>query len=282
MTKQIIKYPDNVEDFEWKEIINGLTEQLTDKELPENVIVAAEMLVSGFPTYEIAKHLGVKTSKVKSWLFKYPEMTRAVAMARKDLSRYRLQKLEPMFFHALEKIKEVLTAESYIQEDSEGNIILSTPNAKLLGVQGQMARYVISLFMGKQSDININIKDERPLLRTNEGGLDYLAKKLLEMRDKQEEEPIEAEVRVIDPKKEKGPILNEEGDPNFGELGILDHNDTGTLCHICGKRFKRLDIHIRVKENLSNEMYETIFMLAPGSLKEINERDNDKQKQSES
>lgn len=272
MTKQIIKYPDNVEDFEWKEIINSLTDQLTEKELPEDIIVAAEMLVSGFPTYEIAKHLGVKTAKVKSWLFKYPEMTRAIAMARKDLSHYRLQKLEPMFFHALEKIKEVLTAESYIEEDEEGNVILGTPNAKLLGVQAQMARYVISLFMGNKSDININIKDERPLLKTNEGGFDYLAQKLIELRDGQEEEPIEAEVRVIDPKEERGPILDEKGNPMFGELGKLDQNEKGTLCHVCGKRFKRLDIHIRVKEGLSNEMYETIFMLAPGSLREINEK----------
>jgi len=232
-----------------------------------------ELLVSGWPTYKIARQLNVKTRTVKSWLTRYPEMSRAVALAKQDSQKWRLEQLEQQFISAIAKSAEVLAAESVVVLDNDGNPMLDDfgnvltiePNAKLLGVQAQHARFIISLFMDKKIDVNLTIRDETPLVQAKADALDYLAKQLAELH--LQGEPRETVVIVKDFKKEDGPLLSEDDEPRYGVLGVLDHGPDGFLCHICGERFVQLEIHIRTKHGISNDMYETTFMLAPGALR---------------
>jgi hypothetical protein len=261
MDKDIVKYPD-IDSATWQDAINQLTETLIDSDVPERVVKIAEMLVAGFPMYKIAKKIGVKTSTVKSYIKKYPAMASAVARARSDLSLWRMAQMEQQFVQALETSEEVFTADD-------------STNAKLLGIKAQHARYVLSLFFGNKLDINIKISDETPLLKASKSALDYVVDAAKEYEN---EDTIEATVRIIEDGSTNGPLLDEEGNPNHGVLGELDVSEEGIMCHVCGVRFERLDIHIRVKEKLSSEMYETIFMLSPGTIadtiKGINEYDN--------
>lgn len=267
MTKDIIKYPD-IDDITWQSVIDSLTTNLTkNPDIDEKIVMAAEMILSGFPLYKIAKQLNVSTDTVKGWLLNYPEITYAIGQARRDLTKWRLEQLEQQFLLAVNKSYEILTTDSYIYEDDDGVLVTATPNTKLLAVQAQHARYILNLFADRSNfNINIQVTETAPTLKAKQDALDYITGQL----KKQEEEPIEATVRVISNDTRQGPLLDEDGNSLFGKLGELDHDkNEGTLCHVCGNRFNRLDIHIRVKENMSNEMYETIYMLPPGSLTEI-------------
>ncbi len=267
--------PDLPEDDDWQEIVNRLVDTLgSDKDIPDKVVLAAEMMVAGLPTYKIAKKLGLSTNTVKGWLTRYPLMSLAVANARKDVQRWRLSLLEQQFVSAVMKSGEVLEArpepvtDSYgeIVIDDDGNPVMLDPNAKLLGVQAQHARFLISMFMGNKIDVNVNIRDESPVIKAKADALDYIAQRIGDLVENRE--PRETIVIVQDPKKESGPLLTEDDKPNFGQLGVLDISEEGILCHICGKRFAQLDIHIRTKHSLSNDMYETVFMIPPGGLKD--------------
>lgn len=67
--------PDLPEDDDWQEIVNRLVDTLgSDKDIPDKVVLAAEMMVAGLPTYKIAKKLGLSTNTVKGWLTRYPLM----------------------------------------------------------------------------------------------------------------------------------------------------------------------------------------------------------------
>jgi hypothetical protein len=250
MTNEIVKYPE-IDAVTWQETINTLTETLVESDMPNKIVEMAEMLVAGYPTYKIADKLGVKRQTVKNYMTKYPDMTRAVALARKDLSLWRMSQMEQQFLEALKTSADVFSANEDV-------------NAKLLGIKAQHARYVLSLFFGNKLDINIKISEETPLFKARQSALDYV----VDTAKDYEDDAIETTIRIIE-EEPKGPLLDEEGNPNHGELGVLEKNKEGILCHVCGKRFERLDIHIRIKEKLSSEMYETIFMLAPGTISEV-------------
>lgn len=277
MTEQtdIVKFGSIQEDDieSWLTIVDDLYDSLkAHDDMPDKVVQAAEMLVVGIPTYKIARELDVSTKTIRRWLSDYPQLAIAINSAKKNITRWRLSMLEGQFLLALKKSEEVLTT-SARQESSEEDEVGETVNAKLLALQAQHARYIFSLFLGNKMDLNINIRDETPTMKAAKNALDYLAAKMIEAQT--DDEPIEGVVRVIDVENPEGPLLNEDGNPHFGVLGKLDINKDGVLCHVCGKRFERLDIHIRVKERLSNEDYETIFMLSPGAIRESIERDNE-------
>lgn len=269
--------PDISDDIHWQNIINELVDNLEiDKnEIPDKVIEAAELMVSGVPTYKIARQLNVKTNVVKNWLSKYPTMAKAVALAKQNLQKWRMQQLESQFILAVKKSSDVLSAESEILLDENGNIVFDKngnpamlePNAKLLGVQAQHARFLISLFLGNKLDINVTVKDETPVMKAKADALDYIVDKLKDLHDTQE--PRETVVIIQEPNKNTGPLLTEDDKPRFGEIGKLYTNEEGeTQCHICGRYFKQLEIHVRTKHSLSNDMYETVFVLPPGALKD--------------
>ena len=277
--------PDVKDDFTWQEIINELVEQL-DKDFFDNddkskIVEAAALMVAGLPTYEIAKQINVKTNVVKSWLTKYPVMTKAIATAQQNVQKWRMQQLEGQFVMAVKKSSEVLSAETKPLTDDNGNVIydgdgypiMVEPNAKLLGVQAQHARFLISLFLGNKLDINVTIRDETPVMKAKADALDYLADKLKDLDDSNA--PRETIVVVQEASKETGPILDEDDKPRFGVLGKLYTNEEGkTQCHICGQYFKQLEIHVRTKHGMSNDIYENIFMLTPGALKDAAKTDD--------
>lgn len=269
MTNDIMKYPDN-DTATWQTVIDNLTLTLTEGDTPDKIISMAEMLVSGWPMYKIAKELGVSTKTARSWLVKYPEVTQAVAVARKQVSIWRMQQMEKQFVTAVKKSAEVLeVAATYDpQEDVPERVV----NSKLLGIQAQHARWVLDLFLGnKFKDININIIEQNPTLKATKDALNYITEQLGSQGD---DDIIEGTVRVVDEANAQGPLLDENGDPYYGALGILDSNDDGMLCHICGQRFKRLDIHLRVKEGVSADMYEVMFMLDAGTIRDAMREDD--------
>jgi len=275
----LVVYQENLpaEDINtWVSIVDELYETLGRADaMPDKVVGAAEMMVAGFPLYKIAKELDVPTKTVRSWLVTYPELAKAVAIARQDMGKWRMHMLESQFLQALQKSEEVLTLSAKNVASSEEDLVKETVNAKLLGIQMQQARFIISLFVGNKFDLNVTIREDLPTLKATQNALEYIASQI---RTQDEEEPIDAVVRVIDVESPGGTLLDENGNPFHGVLGKLDITDEGTLCHICGKRFQRLDIHVRVKERLSNEDYETIFMLPPGAMKdEVVEREDGQQ-----
>lgn len=264
-----MKYPDN-DTATWQTVIDNLTLTLTEGDTPDKIISMAEMLVSGWPMYKIAKELGVSTKTARSWLVKYPEVTQAVAVARKQVSIWRMQQMEKQFVTAVKKSAEVLEVDATYdpQEDVPERVV----NAKLLGIQAQHARWVLDLFLGnKFKDININIIEQNPTLKATKDALNYITEQLGSQGD---DDIIEGTVRVVDEANAQGPLLDENGDPYYGALGILDSTDDGMLCHICGQRFKRLDIHLRVKEGVSADMYEVMFMLDAGTIRDAMREDD--------
>ncbi len=278
MTDLIV--PDIPEGDDWHEIVNRMVETIEEgQEVPDKVIQAAEMMIAGVPAYKIARELEVKTKTVRGWLTKYPLVSYAVSNARKDIQKWRLSLIEQQFVSAVNKSAEVINAKPYAVTDINGNIVydeddnpvIVDPNAKLLGVQAQHARYLISLFLGNKIDLNVTVRDETPVMKAKADAMDYLAKKMADLITSGE--PRETIIVVQDPKKESGPLLTEDDKPNFGSLGVLDINPDGALCHVCGKRFAQLEIHVRTKHSLSNDMYETVFMLPPGALKDAAKSD---------
>lgn len=248
-------------DNEWREIVNQIIETLDTNDLPDDVIQATEYMIAGWPTYKIAKKLNTSKHTIRYWLSKYPAMAAAVQQGRELMSRWRLARLEQQFLLAVNRSEEIL----------ELKLNDKSVNPKILGLIAQHARFVIGLFAGKKIDINVKVEEERPQLKAKEDALQYLAEQLQKQRDS--DEPIEATYRVVDPKVNEGPLLDENGEPNFGELGELDVNDDGVMCHICGKRFSYLSIHIRKKHHISNEIYEVTFMLERGAVDESAQSD---------
>lgn len=257
MTNDIMIPDIDTTDIKWADIVDRMTDViLTDNtDTPENVIRAAELTLAGFPKHEIAKKLSVSVRTVRNWFKKYPMVSFAIAEARKDLSLWRMQLLEKQLLLAMDKSQEVLTLDPKKTDDI---------NVKLVGVQAQHARYIMSLFFGNKLDVNVHITHDTPTLKASQEALDYLLARI-----EAEENTIEGVVRIIDEKDDKsGPILDEEGNPHHGELGVLDIEDGKMLCHVCGNRYERLDIHIRTKEDMSDETYETLFMLPSGIIKD--------------
>ena len=245
------------EDPDWQKIVNQIVAQMGEQ-MPDQVIQATEMLVAGFPTHDVAKRLGVKTTTVRRWLESYPAMAMAVANGRKLMSVWRMSRLEQQFLQAIDKSEEILDL------DLEDRAV----NSKLVGVVAQHARFIISLFAGQKIDVNIKVNQGEETLKAKQDALDYLALKLAAQRE--EDKPIEAVYRVLDanPEEAPTPLLSADGNPAFGQLGVLDTNEEGTLCHACGKRVPNLAGHVTGAHSLKLSVYEMIYMLTTGTLSE--------------
>lgn len=246
-------------DVQWREIIDKIVDEIGETELPDDVVRCTELLISGYPTYKAAKTLGVSQQTVRRWLEKYPAMAMAVKHGRELMTTWRMSKLEQQFLVAVEKSEEIL----------DTDLSDSQQNAKLIAAVAQQARFIISLFAGQKSDINITMSGEGQLLKTQTDALDYLAEKLQSQRASGE--VVEASYRIVDVAEspERQPLLDENGNPPFGTIGELDANQDGILCHVCGERLKNIKAHAASVHKLNWKEYSAVYMLPRGALESI-------------
>jgi hypothetical protein len=230
-------------DEDWAAITDEIVESLLSEEVPDNVIKATELLICGWPTHKVAKRVGVATKTVKTWLTKYPPVMAAVAEGKRKLANWRLAKLEQQYLLAVQKSEEILDLPL-----NDSNV-----NSKLVATVAQHARFVISTFVGQKTDINVNFNT--PIMAARNDALDYVAARL-----SGGEAVIDAEVMPVEDKPNTA-LLLPNGDPPFGEMGVLDKNEDGILCHACGRRFKALASHIGSVHRIKPFDYATLYMV---------------------
>ncbi len=243
-------------DLNWSQVVDEITEQLTDGDLPESVIQATELLLCGYPIRDIANKVGVQPAVVRRWISQYPQVAAVLADQRSNLIKLRLNLLERQFYKAIHLSDEILNVD----------ITNKDANPKLLGVLAQHSRFIIGLYAGQRVDVHVTHEIGKETLRAKQDALDYIARRLSEFRE--ENEPVEGTYRVIDDNHAASPLLGPDGEPFHGKLGVLDKDDDyGYLCHICGKNYQRLEQHIANRHGLSNQEYELTFMLEKDALK---------------
>lgn len=245
------------QDRTWREIIEGITEQLGTDEIPDVVIEAVELLLSGYPTREVASMLDVRPATIQKWIKQYPQIAVILADSRNSLIRWRMNVLDQQFLQAVRKSGDILNLDL-----TDENV-----NSKLVTAIGQHARYILGLFAGQKIDIKVTHGLDDTLLRARQDALQYLIDGITKQRDA--EEPITTTFRVLDNKSDSGPLLDENGQPFYGQLGSLTTGEQGFQCHICGKYYKWLQKHIISAHEIDTESYELTFLLEPGSLAEI-------------
>lgn len=266
MTKEhtLATVPD-VTDKRWQEIVDTIVDELTEEDLPDNVVRATELLLAGYPTYKAAKKVGVKPATVRRWLTKYPVMTAVVEQGRKLLSEWRLTQLEQQFLTAIERNQEILELDLTGAVYSDKLPVKIDP--KILTVVAAQTRYMIGLYAGQKVDVTVTHEAGETVLKAREDGWNYIADQL-RLQDTGDE-PIEAVYKVIDSKMDSNsPVLDEKGNSNFGELGFLDRNVDGSLCHVCGSRYKSLNRHLG-RHNMSTTEYETLYILEEGMVRKM-------------
>lgn len=262
-----VRLPDEIADKEWNVVVDSIVRELAWPDIPEKVIRATELLLTGHPVYIVAKKLGVKTDTVRLWLSQYPTMAMAVANGRALLSKWRMSKLEQQFLTAVDRSNEILDV-SLTGTIDDGGAEPVDVDPKVMATIAQHARYIIGLFAGQKIDVQVTHELGDTVLEASQGALEYIAQRIAEKRDRSDVEPIEAVVRVIDPRLDNSaPLLQSNGTTHFGELGVLDRNDSGTLCHICGDRFKSFAKHLRDRHTMSAAEYELTYMLDEGEVR---------------
>lgn len=249
--------PSGDEKKVWSDVLDELFLALPDDSNQDKIIRAAEYMINGWPITKISKQIGVPKDTIRGWLQKYPEMTVAIGHGKRNLSEYRMAKLQEQFITAVERSAEILGL----------SMEPSGADQKMVATIAQHTRFMIELFAGRQQDINIRVDEgTATLLKARNEALDYIAQQLQAQRNGADEEPIEGIVRIIDVQAPSGPLLNADGHPHYGVLGELDVDDDGAMCHICGERFRQLALHIRTGEKMSVSEYETAFMLDHGTV----------------
>lgn len=242
-------------DETWSQITNKIIDELTD-DIPEKVVRATELMLSGLPVAKVAKSVGVTPDTVKSWIRKYPTVAHVLSEGRRYLQLWRMSQLEQQFVQAIDKSSEILDLSL---QESDG------VNVKLAGIQAQHARYIIGLFAGQQIDLKVSGPTDDPVLKAKADALDYLAEQLAKQETEQDE--ITVSYRVIDERAAKTkPLLNSDGDPVYGQLGSFDITKEGTLCHICGSRYRLMGIHISKDHTMKVDEYERTFLLDEGAV----------------
>lgn len=259
-------------DVTWQEIINDLVDQVAGEDIndiPEKVIQATELLLTGTPYYKVAQELGVTTATVKNWVKKYPPMALVLQKGRPLLAKWRIAKLEQQYLMAIQKSQEILEMDLY-SGDSTTEDNVSVPNAKLTGVVAQQARFIIQQFTKVNNEISIKSDGESVTMSASGDALDYIAERIAEHREK--DEPVEATYRVIDDKNTSEkyiPMLDEHGEPFYGEMGKLEINEDKKIqCHICGNYYTSLTTHLYGKHEVPPDVYELTFLLEEGAIED--------------
>jgi AraC-like DNA-binding protein len=250
-------HPDPEKDQAWRDIIEKITDQLKEDEIPDNVVQATEYLLSGYTVIETAKEIGKSPATIRRWLNEYPIVAAVLADNRNMLQKWRMAQLEKQFLKAVRVSEEILDL-SFDDRDV---------NPKIVGTVAMQARYIMGLFAGQKTDVTVRHELGDETMNATKDALDYIANQLQQQREGADEEPIEATYRVIDEKKDYGPLIGEDGNSRFGEIGTLDINQEGALCHVCGGRFKYLRNHTIRVHGLSANKYELLFGLDQGTLR---------------
>jgi len=251
-------------DGDWNEIVRRLVAQLVESDPPEKVIKATEMLLAGYPIHKTARSLHVDKNTVERWLTAYPVMGAVVKQGKELLVKWRMARLEQQFLQAIDRSEEILSI-NLDGTDQSGERV----DPKVLTVVAAQARYVIGLFAGQQTDIKVTHELGDTVVKAKQDALAYLADRLAEQQRRavEGEAPIEVPFTIINPNIPNGPLLDEHGDPLFGTMGVLDRDDDGLLCHVCGRRFQYLSKHVLTAHNMGTAEYETMYILEPGILK---------------
>jgi len=251
------------QDESWRQIVDSIILDLDGNDIPNQVVRAVELLLSGFPIPDVADQLGVKTETVRRWLVRYPRISEILANHQPMLIKWRMTEIDKQFLQALEVSRKVL------ELPMNGEDV----NAKLVGIQAAQARYIIGLRAGQKQDITVTHEMGDSVMKARQDALDYLATRMLEQ---DHEEPIETTFRIIDETKEtNAPLFMDNGTSPFGEVGIIDQNDQGIMCHVCGKRYKGLRRHALSKHDLGSVEYELLYGLEEGSLKKAETKKNE-------
>ena len=205
-----------------------------NEDLPEKVIQAVELLLSGEPRYKVAKKLNVSSRTVKNWLEKYTLAREVLKIGYTLLSRWRMAKIEQQFLEAVEVSHDILT------EDGDD------ANVKLMGIKAQHARFIDKMLNPQTQQIifNIHEKEDSGVYKARKDALDYIQDVAIEGSFVEDEEP----------------------GPAYGSFGFIDtDNENKAMCHICGEFFHDLKSHVE-EHDISAENYEIEFMLEHGTL----------------
>lgn len=244
MSKELIVPDIDIDELammSWRDVADLLWEQVDSGEeaLPEQVMEAIELILSGEPRYKVAKKLGVSSRTIKNWLEKYPIARRVLSTGYQFISRWRMAKIESQFLDAVETSQKVLRAD---QNDEELNV-------KLLGIQAQHARFIIDKMLNPNTQLifNINTKEDDGVYKAKKDALDYLASSTVEA------EFVERRDEIKDA-------------PPFGHYGVITTEGTDAMCHICGKFSATLKRHIEEAHGIEAADYEIDFKLPYGTL----------------
>ncbi len=253
---------------EWQTIIDDIVDTL-DANIPDQVIKAAEYLICGWPTHKIAERLNVKKETIRGWLTTYPKMAVAVNYGQRALHRWRMAQLEQQFLTSLETSQRILDMGIEKGRLEENMQEITSADPKILAIQAQQARFIISLFAGQKMDLRVRSpSDDRPALKAQKDALDYIANQITDKLNTIEARP-ETTYRIMDIKTGvSGPLLDGKGDPFHGTLGKIDQSDEGALCHVCGKWEAKLYMHVTKGHKMRVREYEIVFMLDKDSLKQ--------------
>jgi len=249
------------EDADWNTLVSALIDEMDTQDMPDKVITATELLLCGYPTTKVAKEIGVTSQTVRNWLSSYPIMSDIIARGKPLLAQWRMSKLEQQFFKAINRSEDILGVSLSGIDTKTGEKV----DAKILTVVAAQARYIIGLFAGQQSNVNVRHELDDSLLLAHTDALDYITLQMKKHREANE--PIDAIVRVIDAKVDNtAPMLDENGDALYGKLGEIDKTEDGILCHVCGKRLRGFSAHISTAHTMTADDYELIFALPTNLL----------------
>lgn len=256
MTTNSLATFDPIEDKQWNQIVEKIINDIDaeDENIPDKVIKAVECLLAGFSLTDAAKYIEVHPRTIKRWIGRYPAIPKVLAEHQTSLAKWRMGRLERQLLKALECSERLLDIDPTSKDCSV--------DTKVLAAQAMHARFIINLFTGQKIDVHVthDIADDLKL-KASQGAMEYIAERTAELLKAEDTEAIDATFRDVNE-----PLQNETGEPNFGKTGMLDTDKGGTLCHICGKRFRYLRAHVQDVHSLSPTDYEIIYMLEPGSL----------------
>jgi hypothetical protein len=262
MSNEIVPVPDE----EWGGIVDQLVDQINEQDYPDKVVRATEMMLAGFPVSEVADELGTTTRTIRGWVKKYPVMAVVLANGQSLLSKWRMSKLEQQFLRAVDRSEQIMgMSMTGAYEADNGEVLFADP--KIVSILASQSRFIIGLFAGQKQDITVTHDVSDKVLKAKTDALDYLSEKLLEQNDGQVIEAIETTYHVVDDKTDDGPMIGDDGGPNYGELGVLDINEEGIQCHACGNRYRALHSHLYSKHNISTKDYEVLFLLEQGAVR---------------
>ena len=259
-----------VDEGSWLELMESLANEVDNNVADrEKIVEAAELLLLNYPLREVASILSVTQGTVKRWIRETPSLARVIAEKKVLVSRWRLEQLDRQMLLALKKSAEILSldAQEKIEYDEDGNELPSEKrtNVKLLGIQAQQSRYVIDTFMKNHPEVDVEQRGKAVTLSMDGEAMGTLVNILSDVGKKHG--PTEIVYEVSSNTQNAQPLLDENGNPLFGEFMQLDMHSDGITCHICGKHFKHLITHVRTRHAVMEEDYCSIFMVDIDSIR---------------